>query len=259
MCIRDRLGTVTLAYNATMHTTTGYSPHELFYSFPPSCPLDAVVSTPASNPATNADKFALQSFERLQEATAFVCQYSGRNIERMKKRYDSSVKPQSNKIGKKVLVYNPKKRRGKFVKWEVRWVGPYTVQNKLNSANYVVKKGRSKPIVIHIDRLRKLPVEMECDSAASPANDGALARPPTVTRQSDTAAPAADPGSIESVESRPVMRSSSCRNQLSNVQPSLPGLGVCAHIPLSDQHTVTPGTTPPQSAASANKPPPRAQ
>jgi len=29
----DLLGTVALAYNATVHTTTGYSPHELFYSF----------------------------------------------------------------------------------------------------------------------------------------------------------------------------------------------------------------------------------
>jgi len=115
----DLLGTVVLAYNATMCTTTGYLPHELFYSFPPSCPLDAVVSTPVSNPVTNADEFALQSFERLQEANAFIREYSGKNIERMKKRYDSSVKPQSYEIGEKVLVYNPKKRRGKFAKWEV--------------------------------------------------------------------------------------------------------------------------------------------
>ena len=27
----DLLGTVALAYNATVHTSTGYSPHELFY------------------------------------------------------------------------------------------------------------------------------------------------------------------------------------------------------------------------------------
>jgi len=80
-------------------------------------------------------------------------------------RYDSSVKPQSYEIGEWVLVYNPKKRRGKFAKWEVRWVGPYFVQNKLNLTNYVVKKGRSKPIVIHIDRLRKLPVDVETDSS----------------------------------------------------------------------------------------------
>jgi len=32
----DLLGTVALAYNATVHTSTGYSPHELFHSFAPS-------------------------------------------------------------------------------------------------------------------------------------------------------------------------------------------------------------------------------
>jgi len=80
----DLFGMVALAYNATVHTTTGNSPHELFYSFPPSCPLVAVVSTRTSDPASNADKFALQSFERLQEATAFVREYTGKNIECMK-------------------------------------------------------------------------------------------------------------------------------------------------------------------------------
>ena len=39
----DLLGTVALAYNATVHISTGYSPHELFYSFTPACPLDALV------------------------------------------------------------------------------------------------------------------------------------------------------------------------------------------------------------------------
>jgi len=112
----DLLGTVALAYNSTLHTTTGYSPHELFYCFAPSCPLDAVVSTPAPDPATTADEFALQSFERLQEAMAFVRDFTGRNIACMKKMYDSSVKPQSYKIGEKVLVYDPKKRRGCIAK-----------------------------------------------------------------------------------------------------------------------------------------------
>ena len=107
-----------LAYNATIHTSTGYSPHELFYSFAPSCPLDAIVSTPASDPVSNADEFALQTFERLQEANAFVSEFTGRNVQRMKRWYDASVRPQTYTIGKKVLVYSPKKRRGQFAKWQ---------------------------------------------------------------------------------------------------------------------------------------------
>jgi len=43
----------------------------------------------------------LQTFERLQEANAFVREFTGRNIQRMKRRYDASVKPQTYSIGEK--------------------------------------------------------------------------------------------------------------------------------------------------------------
>ena len=104
----DLLGTVTLAYNATVHTSTGYSPHELFYSFAPSCPLDAMVSTPAYDPVFNEYEFALQAFERLQEAASFVRDFTGKQMSRMKKYYDSSVKPVSYAEGEKreVILLN---------------------------------------------------------------------------------------------------------------------------------------------------------
>jgi len=47
----DLFGTVALAYNATVHSTTGYSPHELYYSFAPACLLDTMVSAPVLEPA----------------------------------------------------------------------------------------------------------------------------------------------------------------------------------------------------------------
>jgi len=43
----DLLGTVAMAYNATIHSATGYSPRKLFYTFAPACPLDAQTSAPA--------------------------------------------------------------------------------------------------------------------------------------------------------------------------------------------------------------------
>jgi len=167
----DLLGVMALAYNATIHVSTGYSPHELFYSFAPSCPLDAMVSTPAPEPASNADEFALQTFERLQEATAFVRQFTGKGMQRMKQRYDVSVRPQSYAVGEKVLLYNPRKQKGRFAKWQTVWSGPYAVVKKLNDCNYSVKKGRSKPAVVHVDRMRKLPSPPDAESAESPLHD----------------------------------------------------------------------------------------
>ena len=89
----DLLGTVALAYIATVHTSTGYSPHEFFYSFATACPLDALVSTLMPEPANNADEYALQAMEQLQEATQFVRNHTGKQMQRMKKYYDTSVKP----------------------------------------------------------------------------------------------------------------------------------------------------------------------
>jgi len=110
-----------------------------------------MVSTPASDPVSNADEFALQAFERLQEAASFVRDFTGRQMSRMKQYYDSSVKPVSFADGEKVLVYIPRKKRGHFAKWAVSWLGPVVVQRKLNESNYVVRKGKGKSVVIHVD------------------------------------------------------------------------------------------------------------
>ena len=69
-----------------------------------------MVSTPASEPVSNADEFSLQAFERLQEAASFVRDYMGRQMSRMKRYFDSSIKPVSFADGEKVLVYNSNKK-----------------------------------------------------------------------------------------------------------------------------------------------------
>jgi len=70
----DLLGTVTPAYNTTNHSATGYSPHELFYSFAPTCPLEAMVSAPSLEPAGSTNVYALQALEQLQEAELPSCE-----------------------------------------------------------------------------------------------------------------------------------------------------------------------------------------
>jgi len=125
-----------------------------------------------------------------------------------------------------MLVYNPKNQCGKFTKWQVQWVGPYVVENKLNQANYVVGKGRGKPVVIHIDRLRKLPTEMNSDNAECPVSDSSPTSQPNKRRKADDAAMATSTHCTEIVSctdselSRPSTRSTvtvSSSNQDSNV------------------------------------------
>ena len=79
---------ICLAYNSSIHTATGYAPHELFYSFPPTCPFDVVVEAEQTEAVTNADQYALEATDRLKQAFQFVYEYSGHVADRMKSDYD---------------------------------------------------------------------------------------------------------------------------------------------------------------------------
>ena len=59
-CWAAYLPGICLAYNSSIHTATGYAPHELFYSFPPTCPFD-VVEAEQTEAVSNADQYALST------------------------------------------------------------------------------------------------------------------------------------------------------------------------------------------------------
>jgi len=74
----DLVGTVAFAYNNTVHTSTGFAPHNLFYTLSSSCALDAMNDGLVDEPINNADQYALQATERLRESFHFVREYSGK-------------------------------------------------------------------------------------------------------------------------------------------------------------------------------------
>ena len=85
-------------------------------------------------------------------------------------------------------MYNPKKCHGQFAKWQSCWVGPYTIETVLNQTNYVVKKGRGKGAVIHVDRMRKLPNELSSDYSDSQGDDMHPTSQPRQRRKASDAA-----------------------------------------------------------------------
>ena len=139
----DYLSPVCLAYNATVHTSTGFVPHELFYSFSPMCPLDVIVESEreeAAEPITTADQYALEAMERLREAFHFMRKYSGKQVDRMKTNYDASIKAKQFEVGAFVLLFHPPRKKNVFGRWHVIWKGPFRVMKKLNDTNYVVQR-----------------------------------------------------------------------------------------------------------------------
>ena len=75
--------------------------------------------------------------------------------------------------GDEVLLFDPRKKRGKYTKWSVTWVGPFRVRKRLNSCNYVLQKSaKSRPFVVHVDRMRPYLHELDDGEASkSPLSD----------------------------------------------------------------------------------------
>jgi len=144
---------ICLSYNSSIHTAIGYAPHELFYSFPPTCPFDVVVEVEQTEAASNADQYALEATDRLKQAFQFVYEYSGHVAEHMKSNYDAAIKPRRFEVGSFALVYTPPKQQSHvYGKWKVAWQGPYRVVKRLNATNYIMKRSqKAKDFIVHGD------------------------------------------------------------------------------------------------------------
>jgi len=74
----------------------------------------------------------------------------------------------------------------------VCWHDPVTVLRKLNDSNYVLRKGKGKAAVVHVDRMRKLPVSQDVDSSESLSHTHPTDKEPTIPCKQHRTQPATD-------------------------------------------------------------------
>jgi hypothetical protein len=77
-----------MAYRATAHETTGFSPNMLMLGRETSTPLDLVYDMPPGIKPVPANMWAWELRERIEEAHAFVRKYSEGSILRQKTYHD---------------------------------------------------------------------------------------------------------------------------------------------------------------------------
>ena len=163
----------------------------------------------------------------MRQAYAFVRQELGTTAERMKRQYDLRVRPQKFQQGEWVLYYNPRRYQGRQQKCERKY-SPYLVIKALPPVNYLIQKSkRSRPIISHVDKLKKWSTDNPPASWLSPegsdsksaileesskmhdtavtANREQFDTSPTdvIHRQTQEAMIAGDPSSVISVRQRP--------------------------------------------------------
>lgn len=146
----QQIQTLTFAYNATAHETTGYAPFHLMFGRVPRLPVDVVFQSVLHDlTVTDFSSYSKTLLSYLSEAANIAQQHATKEQEQQAHQYNKKVRGVSLHVGARVLLANKKEKGKKKLadKWEpavytvVEW-NPKTHIYKIRDAS-----GQSK--VVH--------------------------------------------------------------------------------------------------------------
>ena len=143
---------VCMAYNSSVHSSTGFSPFFLMFGREAKLPVDLMYG---SNPteAKPVSDYALQLKMSLQSAYSLVREQCKAEHRRQKALYDEKAHGKPFRPGDTVWLFSPAIPRGRSKKLHLPWKGPFTVKERLGDCVYRIKGQRGYQCV-HFDRLK---------------------------------------------------------------------------------------------------------
>ena len=120
----EALPNVCIAYNTSVHSTTGYSPFYLMYEREPRLPIDIVYGT-QSQASSSIHHFVQKSHTLMAQAYDRVRQHLSTGHQRQKEIYDKRIHDKPYSEGDTVWIFNPVVEKGQSKKFHHPWKGPY--------------------------------------------------------------------------------------------------------------------------------------
>lgn len=140
-----------MAYRATPHTSTGYTPYYLMHGSEANLPTEVITGNLQQE--LSEDDYIQQLVKNLSEAFKITKTKIEALKHKSKQYYDTKTKPKTFKTGELVLLFDPTVKRGRSKKLKRPWIGPYKVLEQLTNVNYKIKKGR-REYITHVNRLK---------------------------------------------------------------------------------------------------------
>ena len=160
------------AYRATVHEVTNFSPNMLMFGREVRLPVDLLYECPANNRAMprSTDEFVQGLADRMLDNFEAARDNLHRAAEIRKSQYDTKVKSVPFSVGDRVYYWYPRKFAGRSPKLQSLYTGPYTIVRVVDSHNLVIRKSpRSKPMVVHRDKLKRIISFIDGESPADRA------------------------------------------------------------------------------------------
>ena len=127
---------VMMAYSASEHETTGFSPHILMLGRETSIPLDLINEMSSSIKQIPSNNRIVELEERLEVTHSMVRKHSENAILCQKTYHDHQMSWQQFKPTDLVYVYCPQKKVACTPKFTSYWRGPFQITGKLSEVVY---------------------------------------------------------------------------------------------------------------------------
>ncbi|KAI8507260.1 hypothetical protein Bbelb_146400 [Branchiostoma belcheri] len=153
----DHLPHILLAYNTSVHASTGYTPFYLVHGREANLPADVIFDARPHTPTNSTTSYARSLKSSLRAAFARVRQNTQRASSRQKAAYDFTSSHKPYKAGDKVWLNDPTTQRRKL---RPRWKGPFVVVERILSdgepgVTYTIKNTQTnRKQTVHYNRLK---------------------------------------------------------------------------------------------------------
>ena len=143
-----------MAYRCAVHESTGETPNQLMLGREVEVPLDVLTEPPPDLPPLQTD-YANALKQKMAGAHEAARYHLSKAAVRQKRNYDKTSQRQTFCRGDSVWLHNVRRKKGLSPKLSCPWEGPYLVTSVLSDVTFRIQKSsRSKPKVIHADRIR---------------------------------------------------------------------------------------------------------
>lgn len=147
-----------MAYRATKHSSTGFTPNFMLFGREVSEPVDLVAGLPPDDTRhVSEPEYVQKTRERLELAHGIAREALGESSRRAKRQYDKNCCRTQYKVGDAVwyLVKGTKNPKNRVKKFLPSYEGPYFIIGQLDDLIYRIQRGpKTKVKVVHHDQLK---------------------------------------------------------------------------------------------------------
>ena len=141
-----------MAYNTSVHSSTGFTPFYLMFGREAKLPIDLMYGT-GNNAETPITDYANQLRKSLESAYNQARQKLGASHERRKRHNDKRIHGEPFQEGDLVWLHSKAIPQGQLKKLHHPWTGPYKIVERIPGSDYKIKglRGKKQSHIVHFD------------------------------------------------------------------------------------------------------------